>query len=396
MAVLSGGIGGWLAFGVRGVDRRRLRWPRSDMTASARPKGHYYVALDGLRGVAALFVAALHLTAMWGRPLFSGAYLAVDFFFILSGFVIATAYDSRLRDDMTAGEFGIRRLIRLWPLFALGLALGAAYQIPRALTGLGDLRGEAAVIAAGLGFLMAPSPANLSPHGWLYPTNIPAWSLFFELVANVVYGLVAPKITTLRLAVFVAVSAILLGALAAHFGTLNLGAEAATFWGGMARVTFGFSMGMLIYRLHRVKAWSGGWGIVLAALLAGVLVMRPASWIGDVLAATIIFPAIVVAGVWIVPANGWGAGISKVLGRASYPVYALHVPLIAWLGFALNRAGIPLGSALSYLIALVVVSGVALAADRYWDIPIRSALGTRRLERIRRHGRRDGPSPDRI
>jgi peptidoglycan/LPS O-acetylase OafA/YrhL len=351
------------------------------MTVSVRPAtsvGHYYVALDGLRGIAALFVAALHLTAMWGHPLFSGAYLAVDFFFILSGFVIATAYADRLAQDMTAWEFAKRRVIRLWPLFVLGLAIGSAYQIPRALAGLGDSPGLSAIIAAGLGVFMLPSPASISGHGWLYPANVPAWSLFFELVVNFVYGSIAPRITTPRLVVFVFASAVLLCTLAANFGTLNLGADAATFWGGLARVAFGFSAGVLIHRLHRTKRLrSWGWGLVLGLLLAAILIFRPASWIADILGALLFFPAIVLVGSWSHPSPGRLYALGKLLGRASYPVYALHVPLIAWLGFALNRAGVPLTSPLSYFAALVFVFAFAMAADMYWDSPAREALTVR-------------------
>lgn len=346
------------------------------MTLPKSPEGRpHYNGLDGLRGIAALFVAAMHLSIMWGRPLFTGAYLAVDFFFILSGFVIAAAYADRLAAEMTAWEFAKRRVIRLWPLFILGLAIGAAYQIPRALSGLFEVHGPAAILSAALGVFMLPSPVGLGGHGWLYPINVPAWSLFFELIANFAYGVLAPRITTGRLVVFVGLAGAILCGVAARFGTLNLGSDAATFWGGLARVAFGFSAGILIHRFHRAKQLrANGWMLAAAALLVAALIGRPSSWLGDVLIAVAAFPVLIMAGSWCNPQGDATSVIAKALGRASYPLYALHSPLIWWLGFALNRVGVPLTSAVDQLAALAFVAVFALAADHWWDIPIRRAL----------------------
>lgn len=91
----------------------------------------HYELLDGLRGVAALLVVFYHifegLSFAAGGTLITvinHGYLAVDFFFILSGFVIGYAYDDRLGKSMSLGNFFKRRLIRLHPMIVMGSCAG--------------------------------------------------------------------------------------------------------------------------------------------------------------------------------------------------------------------------------------------------------------------------------
>src|ERR1700761_6004380 len=95
--------------------------PASGLPLAPPDKPHAYPALDGLRGVAAIAVMLHHfrpLTAPW---LFAHGYLAVDLFFLLSGFVIAHAYDARFRKGLGVPAFLVIRLIRLWPMIAFGV-----------------------------------------------------------------------------------------------------------------------------------------------------------------------------------------------------------------------------------------------------------------------------------
>ncbi len=96
--------------------------------AFADTKQHYEI-LDGLRGVAAVTVVCFHLFEAFATShidqRINHGYLAVDFFFILSGFVVGYAYDDRWQ-RMSAWEFLKRRFIRLHPLVVLGALIGAA------------------------------------------------------------------------------------------------------------------------------------------------------------------------------------------------------------------------------------------------------------------------------
>ena len=100
----------------------------SSSAAFADSKPHYEL-LDGLRGIAALLVIWYHIFEGFATsPIdqrFNHGYLAVDFFFILSGFVVGYAYDDRWKTTMNTKDFFKRRLIRLHPMVILGAVLGA-------------------------------------------------------------------------------------------------------------------------------------------------------------------------------------------------------------------------------------------------------------------------------
>jgi peptidoglycan/LPS O-acetylase OafA/YrhL len=81
---------------------------------------HQFATLDGLRGVAAIAVTSLHFRFELGKFLLPHSYLAVDFFFVLSGFVLAYAYEDRLSEGMKPIQFLRLRVIRLYPLYLIG------------------------------------------------------------------------------------------------------------------------------------------------------------------------------------------------------------------------------------------------------------------------------------
>jgi peptidoglycan/LPS O-acetylase OafA/YrhL len=331
-----------------------------------------YLTLDALRGVAALLVVAMHAGMIMGRETFLGAYLAVDFFFILSGFVIAAAYGRGLTSSMTKSEFIRRRLVRLWPLFALGIGLNAALYGFSLLLGADRFHASLAV-AAGLGLLMAPLRISLVSD--VYPVNPPSWSLFFELVANLVYALLASRLTTRRLAAFVGVAALALVTTALHFGSLGVGQVWPTFIGGFARVGFGFFAGVLLYRLSHGRVISSNLcAIGLAAVLAAVLMGSPHLWWTDLIAALAVFPLLVLVSAKVQP-RGHLLAPAAWLGRMSYAIYILHIPVVR---FTIWAAKVVLGPAVpaGVMFALVVAAVLATAglADRLWDAPIRRCL----------------------
>ena len=187
-------------------------------------KSHQFTTLDGLRGVAAAAVVTRHATDYfsWGSqyipslkpgappvpvgPLFE-SYLAVDFFFVLSGFVLAHAYWRRLCSGMSAVEFICLRLIRLYPLYLIALVFAIAAACIEVVAGGRSVTSLVKNIIPAVLFLPAPA---LTVFGTLFPLNMPTWSLFFELVANSGFGVIGKRIKPVVLAVFVCSVALIL------------------------------------------------------------------------------------------------------------------------------------------------------------------------------------------
>src|ERR1700722_3197255 len=135
-------------------------------------KDHGFSALDGLRGVAAISIVVFHYSQNLGWELLPNAYLAVDFFFMLSGFVIAHAYEARLRSGQTVAEFMQRRLIRLYPLYWLGTTLPIILIAVAAWFGESHPAGTLTAASYFLGLLFLPTPSNLSVFGSrVFPLN---------------------------------------------------------------------------------------------------------------------------------------------------------------------------------------------------------------------------------
>src|SRR5260370_29319356 len=225
-----------------------------------------YATLDGMRGVAALFVVMRHFSELRGAPETVFSYLAVDVFFLLSGFVLSLSYAGRFARGMTAGEFLILRAVRLLPLYLFGITLALAFALRDAIGGVIP----PGLFAAWLGTapFMLPSPSwERSPA--LFPIMPPAWSLFFEFyVANILFAALRGRPAAPLLAGLVAGSALLLAAADFGFGSLDIGQTWPTLAGGVPRVCFSFFGGMLLQQLHqrhpprlKLPSW-----IILAAL----------------------------------------------------------------------------------------------------------------------------------
>jgi peptidoglycan/LPS O-acetylase OafA/YrhL len=170
-----------------------------------------FYTLDAMRGVAAICVMFYHFNAWLSpKPLLPSSYLAVDLFFLLSGFVIAHAYNGRLGGGMTLLTFVRIRLIRLFPVYLIGTGLGLAYFLLRMRLEPGKPIG---LVYLGretlLSVLMLPQIGKATLPG-LYPFDPAAWSLFLEVLANIAYAAVFRLITTRRLMIFVAASGVLL------------------------------------------------------------------------------------------------------------------------------------------------------------------------------------------
>lgn len=325
-----------------------------------------YGTLNGLRGAAAIAVVLFHAKPLFGGQLVPGGYLAVDLFFCLSGFVIAHAYDDRL-PTMGPLAFIWRRIVRFYPLYILGLILGAAMialellvHPPASMT----WAQAAFTFFSGLFFLPTWGASEL------YPLNIPAWSLGLELVINILY---AVFFRYLNRRVLVAVAVLSLAMLTwAVFdrGDASIGANVGDLGGGLARAIFSFTVGVLVFRSRWVPRF--GNPLLLVTLLVVVLVLPvtsgPSPWraVYDLFCIVALFPLMVACG-QVQPSRL--RSTFEYLGATSYCIYAIHYPLIWAAQAAAKMAGIPL---LVAGVALIV--GLLIACpllDTYYDKPLR-------------------------
>ena len=374
--------------------------------ASATPlsaKPHYAI-LDGLRGVAALTVVAFHLCEAHATShldqLINHGYLAVDFFFLLSGYVIGYAYDDRW-NRMTLGGFFKVRLIRLQPLVVLGMLVGAAlfyFQTGPLWPGISQTPVWLVLLVMAINATTLPVPLAMDIRGWheMHPLDGPAWSLFYEYIANILYALGVRRFSNAALAGLVALA----GAVLVHYLLTSKGGDIVGGWSlepeqlrvGFTRMLFPFFAGLLLRRLTRPGRISNAFGwcsVLLLAVLAWPRVGGAGHlWVNGLYESAsiiLLFPLIVWLG-----ASGQvkGAGatrLCKFFGDISYPLYITHYPLIytytAWV--SRNKVALPQGLP---MMALTFGAAVLLAylSLKFYDEPVRRWLRQRFLNPVPR------------
>jgi peptidoglycan/LPS O-acetylase OafA/YrhL len=337
--------------------------------------------LDGLRGAAAAGVVVFHVAAALNLPgLFAHGWLAVDFFFALSGFVIAYAYEGRLLAGMTATAFFKARAIRLYPLISAAMLAGASVTAARPAME-GTLQVDPLFAALLFGLLVLPlGRLNPTPSA-AFPLNVPVWSLFYELIANIAYVLVVKRLST---RILVGIIGVGFAALALHAaaGPINAGAARDEVLPALARVTFSFFAGVLIYRFRPAAARNASGLGLIAALLA--LLAIPSTRYDpaiELLAIGLAFPAILYAACRIQPGRRM-AIIYGHAGRLSYAMYALHYPMLH-VAFYLQRRYALSGASLaaSILVEMLVIVSVSHLATEFYDKPVRAWIARRRPAR---------------
>ncbi len=295
--------------------------------------------------------------------------VAVDFFFILSGFVIGQAYERRLAEGLAWGAYMRLRLRRLYPAILGGLAIGLAAAL---------MAGEGLYPAMALQVLLLPVIWGPAVHGGeLFPLNGPQWSLFLELAANALHAAVVRWLTTWRLLAIVGLAGVLVILASARFGGLDAGWSRTNIWGGPPRVLWGFGLGLLLFRLHARGPRAPAVPYVLVVLGLALCLVRPfpeqGPWaITDPVLVLAVLPALVLLGI-ASPVPGWASGVARWLGALSYPLYAIHAPLLRVCEAVLN----PLPddqAALGWAAAPFVVVGVAALFGRFYDAPVRAWL----------------------
>ena len=336
-----------------------------------------YETLDALRGVAALAVVVFHLTRIGEVQLMSAGYLAVDFFFALSGFVIALAYEKPLRSRMSWRAFFIKRAIRLYPLSVLGATLGLVVLLLKwHLVPLKSDPMSQILSSAALNWLLLPTfSASASSAYDIFPGDPPLWSLFFEMVVNLVWAWLGVRMCTRALAAVVLLSGAAMTAMSISFHTANLGFDPQTFWGGFVRSFFGFSLGVIIFRLRdHLTLGVGRFAPLLLSIVLLIILACP--WNGgqhgvpwrDLISILVLLPMVVVLGI----AHDGSGRLTRLLGALSYPIYVLHFPIL-YLISHLPHAALRHVHLLS-LAMIWTTLPVAYLAMRYYDEPIRRWL----------------------
>ncbi|ESX30687.1 MULTISPECIES: acyltransferase [unclassified Mesorhizobium] len=345
---------------------------------------HVYLNLDAIRGVAAISVMLYHFSPFLAAgKVLPSSYLAVDLFFLLSGFVIAHAYDRKIENGMGVGTFVAIRLIRLYPLYLAGTLLGFFYLvvknrlIPAEYMPISEI---GTMLTTGMFFIPLVSDA----YHTIFPLNPASWSLFFELIVNIAYVAVFFLLTKRVLSTLIAVSLVLLVVVSIIAGTLDFGMTGSTIISGLPRVCFSFFLGVLLCRsMTRYQSGLGflrrGWWIEAAiALTLVVFAIAPAGGARvayDLACVVFVFPALVVVGT-IAPTAPRLSGLYGWLGRISYPIYIIHTPLLMIIAGAGKAAAIDPFAHHPWFGIVMAVSVIVIAdiATRLYDEPLRRFL----------------------
>ncbi len=326
---------------------------------SEAPTRTYFHTLAAMRGIAALFVVTYHVGPYF-RPFNDPVgYFAVDLFFLLSGCVIEASYGDKLRGGLSLLSFIRIRLVRLYPLYMLGTII----TLVAVTTARGGIQFAPGIVWTNIlhPWLMFVLGAFFIPvcakGNFIYPLNPPAWSLFWEVMVNLVYAAALPVLNRKTLAVVIAIAGAVL---------IGIHADAIR---DPARAFFSFFLGVLMYRER--GTWKSAW----AGRAALAIVCVTLAWQRDiyVVAVFLAFPA----AVWLALHAEAGIPISRLfdrLGDVSYPIYALHMPLAILLLAVAGPLAPSLWMGLAFIITLIVL---AVILNRYYDAPLRRLFAPR-------------------
>jgi len=368
------------------------------IAAFADTKPHYNI-LDGLRGVAAITVVCFHIFEAYATShldqRINHGYLAVDFFFILSGFVVGYAYDDRW-GTMKAKDFIKRRIIRLHPMVVMGAVIGAIvfYFQGCSVWDVSKVTILGLFIATVLNALLIPAPTGIEIRGLgeMYPLNGPSWSLFFEYIGNILYVFFIRKLSTKALAwlVFIAGCGLAVFAILGPYGDICAGfsLKGIEFTGGFLRMLFSFSAGLLLTRIFKPANIKGSFWICSLSIVALLAIPRIGGaehvWMNglyDTICFALFFPLIVYIGASGKTTDMYTRRICNFLGDISYPLYMVHYPFIylyyAWVKNHHLTFSESLPGAAGVVTGSIVLAYICL---KWYDTPVRKYLTNRFLK----------------
>lgn len=356
-----------------------------------KSKFHYPI-LDGLRGVAAIMVVAFHIFEAHATShldqIINHGYLAVDFFFLLSGFVIGYAYDDRW-DKMSIGNFFKRRLIRLQPMVIMGMIIGALLFYFQDSATLWPTIIEVPVwkmlLVMVIGFTLIPVPTSLDIRGWveMHPLNGPGWSLLYEYIANILYALFVRKFskTALSILVFIAGCALVHLAVTSPKGDIVGGwsLEPEHIHIGFARMMYPFFAGVLLFRMGKLIQVKNAFFwcsllVIIALAMPRIGGSEHLWWNGIYDSAVVIlfFPLIIYLAASGTIKSEFSSRICKFFGAISYPIYITHYPIIyiytAWV--VDNKIPFSEAYPISILVLFTCIS-IAYVCLELYDLPVR-------------------------
>lgn len=369
--------------------------------APLRTKSHYEI-LDGLRGVAAVMVVIFHTFEAYAdsnrfKQIVNHGYLAVDFFFLLSGFVVAYAYDDRWT-RMSLGDFFKRRLIRLQPMVILGSIIGAALfylQSGPVFPLIAHTPVWKMLLVMLVGFTLLPLLPSMDIRGWqeMHPLDGPAWSLFFEYLANIFYALGLRKFSKRALSILVFLSGLFLVQYLLFGGRGDViggwAVDAKQLHIGFARMLYPFFGGLLLMRLGKRIHIRHAFPVCSLLLIVSFCLPRfggPAHlWVNGLYESfciLLLFPLIVAIGAGDRVTSPATTRACKFLGDLSYPLYITHYPLIyVYTAYVITRKTPALQGALWGALLLLTAITIAYASLKLYDEPIRRWLQRRFLPR---------------
>lgn len=361
---------------------------KNDITTDILKTRPHFEILDGLRGVAALAIVVFHFME-WiytdpAKNFIGHGFLAVDFFFCLSGFVIAYAYDSRI-GKIGIIEFFKSRLIRLHPLVLLGATLGLLGFLFDPFSGHPEVYSAGRLILIFVcSLFLIPYPVMADRSFNVFGLNAPSWSLFWEYAASIFYALILHKLPRRALIALTLIAAGILCSVGLRAGNLLGGWNGETFWDGGARILYSFSAGLLIYRSNWIiKNRLGFFGLAILLSFAFLMPSFKWNWIAELLIVLVYFPLLVSLGA----GSSLSSGSKKLCifsGEISYPLYMTHYAVIWIFGNYLTSQK-PESTELTIVVILgtIFLTGFAYATMVLYDIPIRRYLNKRRLKSLK-------------
>lgn len=345
-------------------------------------KPHFEI-LDGLRGLAAISVVIFHFMEIavpdYHKSFIAHAYLSVDFFFCLSGFVIAYAYDQKFA-KIGIREFFKLRLIRLHPLVMIGSIIGLLVFVFDPFSNLYQTYADKTWLLFITSCLMIPYPLVRERWFNLFHLNPPTWSLFWEYIANIAYAFILVRLPKKILWVLTIIAAGILFWESRRSNFLGVGWGGDNVIGGGIRVFYSFLAGILVYRLGwklKVKT-----GFIPVSILLFLVFLIPFSetynWYVDPLVVVLFFPFLILLGAGA-RTSKFTHKICQFSGDISYPIYMIHYPFI-WLFMSYVEKYKPTLVAMTWIIVVgtALLTVMAYLILKYVDAPLRAMLKRRR------------------
>jgi peptidoglycan/LPS O-acetylase OafA/YrhL len=288
---------------------------------------------------------------------------------MLSGYVLTRTYHARFAQGLSAGKFMQIRVKRLWPVIAIGTSIGLFSQVD--------------VLSSGEAFTFLMMGLAFMPYlmgDAVFPLNGAIWSIFFELFANILHATIYARVSSkVLLAVAVSMAAVM-AVSTAYMGTFDLGSWGGNFSFGFARVILSYSIGCWLclilkdWRPVGVSIWIGP--IVLVSLILVGSTPGKGGWWFDFAFVTIACPMILIAGL-----GGAGSAnrLGKLFGELSFPLYAIHVPVIFIVGMLGLHwlAAIIIALVVAVIVGLLTGNGTSLTTDLTTSIIPRAQTGRR-------------------